>query len=137
MLHISYHLSTILIFFFFFFSSFFFQAEDGIRDRLVTGVQTCALPIFEDILKRILKSDSDNIEVIASLSEIYSHRGENTEAIELIDSAIEQDSSSLIVKLIKLKLQAKKENSKPEFARSLDDIIHFLVTDEQIGRAHV
>src|SRR6266536_5606995 len=24
---------------------FFFQAEDGIRDPLVTGVQTCALPI--------------------------------------------------------------------------------------------
>src|SRR5208283_6107442 len=41
------------IFFFFFFSRdeynylffFFFQAEDGIRDRDVTGVQTCALPI--------------------------------------------------------------------------------------------
>src|SRR5699024_11606865 len=26
--------------------SFFFQAEDGIRDRNVTGVQTCALPIW-------------------------------------------------------------------------------------------
>src|SRR6266540_4529254 len=26
-------------------SFFFFQAEDGIRDRDVTGVQTCALPI--------------------------------------------------------------------------------------------
>src|SRR2546425_3422740 len=26
---------------------FFFQAEDGIRDKLVTGVQTCALPISE------------------------------------------------------------------------------------------
>src|SRR3989441_5700115 len=25
---------------------FFFQAEDGIRDKLVTGVQTCALPIY-------------------------------------------------------------------------------------------
>src|SRR5699024_11426822 len=25
---------------------FFFQAEDGIRDRNVTGVQACALPIF-------------------------------------------------------------------------------------------
>src|SRR5687767_11115583 len=25
---------------------FFFQAEDGIRDKLVTGVQTCALPIL-------------------------------------------------------------------------------------------
>src|SRR5699024_11946351 len=26
--------------------TFFFQAEDGIRDRNVTGVQTCALPIL-------------------------------------------------------------------------------------------
>src|SRR2546428_3852617 len=26
---------------------FFFQAEDGIRDLIVTGVQTCALPICE------------------------------------------------------------------------------------------
>ena len=32
-------------FFFFFGCFFFFQAEDGIRDRDVTGVQTCALPI--------------------------------------------------------------------------------------------
>ena len=29
---------------------FFFQAEDGIRDKLVTGVQTCALPISEDVV---------------------------------------------------------------------------------------
>src|SRR5687767_15636860 len=28
-------------------SSFFFQAEGGIRDKLVTGVQTCALPIWQ------------------------------------------------------------------------------------------
>src|SRR2546429_1646642 len=27
-------------------SVFFFQAEDGIRDVAVTGVQTCALPIY-------------------------------------------------------------------------------------------
>src|SRR6266705_63283 len=41
---------------FFFFSElvgsncffFFFQAEDGIRARTVTGVQTCALPIFAE-----------------------------------------------------------------------------------------
>src|SRR5574340_1556059 len=33
-------------FLFFFFFFFFFQAEDGIRDLLVTGVQTCALPIL-------------------------------------------------------------------------------------------
>src|SRR5207249_5128376 len=29
---------------------FFFQAEDGIRDRNVTGVQTCALPISEAVV---------------------------------------------------------------------------------------
>src|SRR5256885_8081679 len=33
-----------IVFFFF----FFFQAEDGIRDYKVTGVQTCALPILEE-----------------------------------------------------------------------------------------
>src|SRR2546425_5356820 len=33
--------SLVSLFFF-----FFFQAEDGIRDKLVTGVQTCALPIY-------------------------------------------------------------------------------------------
>src|SRR5689334_25291357 len=33
------------VFFVFFFYTFFFQAEDGIRDGTVTGVQTCALPI--------------------------------------------------------------------------------------------
>src|SRR5689334_24211018 len=52
---VSYLLSCdfwILFFFFFvyflltFFFFFFFQAEDGIRDGTVTGVQTCALPIF-------------------------------------------------------------------------------------------
>src|SRR5262249_59199539 len=33
-----------------FFFGFFFQAEDGIRDWSVTGVQTCALPISVDFL---------------------------------------------------------------------------------------
>src|SRR5256885_3400210 len=31
---------------------FFFQAEDGIRDYKVTGVQTCALPIYRVIERR-------------------------------------------------------------------------------------
>src|SRR5256886_4225539 len=34
---------------------FFFQAEDGIRDLTVTGVQTCALPIF--YISCLLKHD--------------------------------------------------------------------------------
>src|SRR5690606_40267975 len=31
--------------------AFFFQAEDGIRDFHVTGVQTCALPIYKTFAK--------------------------------------------------------------------------------------
>ena len=43
-------------------SFFFFQAEDGIRDYDVTGVQTCALPIFSD-----LRRDSrDGVQVLAT-----------------------------------------------------------------------
>src|SRR2546421_7817679 len=40
--------STCVCLFFFF---FFFQAEDGIRDLIVTGVQTCALPIYSETIE--------------------------------------------------------------------------------------
>src|SRR5436190_18249013 len=40
---------SVVVFCFFF---FFFQAEDGIRDHCVTGVQTCALPICEGVRSR-------------------------------------------------------------------------------------
>src|SRR5207302_3883185 len=41
----------------FFVLFFFFQAEDGIRDFHVTGVQTCALPIFWMTIARPSRSD--------------------------------------------------------------------------------
>src|SRR3989441_7186695 len=41
--------STVIRIYFF---VFFFQAEDGIRDKLVTGVQTCALPISRRCSRR-------------------------------------------------------------------------------------
>src|SRR5581483_12251998 len=37
--------------------SFFFQAEDGIRDIGVTGVQTCALPILQKFKAKLGGSD--------------------------------------------------------------------------------
>src|SRR2546429_1188480 len=36
---------------------FFFQAEDGIRDVAVTGVQTCALPICMEIAQHLYSRD--------------------------------------------------------------------------------
>src|SRR5207247_7010011 len=38
---------------------FFFQAEDGIRDPLVTGVQTCALPILDALQGPLGDDDRD------------------------------------------------------------------------------
>src|SRR5206468_6575869 len=46
------HISLFLFF-------FFFQAEDGIRDLIVTGVQTCALPIFR--LDPVSAGESDSL----------------------------------------------------------------------------
>src|SRR5207253_5640716 len=49
---------------------FFFQAEDGIRDGHVTGVQTCALPIsyggekFFEMLERIAQEPALRIDLI-------------------------------------------------------------------------
>src|SRR5207253_8011712 len=40
---------------------FFFQAEDGIRDGHVTGVQTCALPISESAVRRKPEEPSDYV----------------------------------------------------------------------------
>src|SRR5258708_3026751 len=45
--------STVDIFTFY----FFFQAEDGIRDDLVTGVQTCALPISLNHLDYVIVAE--------------------------------------------------------------------------------
>src|SRR5258708_34241963 len=64
---------------------FFFQAEDGIRDDLVTGVQTCALPICSDpILRGIEDIDNDRQanRIIVRVTEAV--RGE-------MDSKVERD----------------------------------------------
>src|SRR5690606_39809655 len=50
---------------------FFFQAEDGIRDFHVTGVQTCALPIYNVIISQ----SHDNFEnEIANAKALYGSR---------------------------------------------------------------
>src|SRR5207248_3843038 len=61
------------LFFYFFFLFFFFQAEDGIRDRTVTGVQTCALPIlsFDQYLP-----DSDWGDIDQKIFDIHSQEAE-------------------------------------------------------------
>src|SRR5699024_12218429 len=60
--------NLMLMFFF-----FFFQAEDGIRDRNVTGVQTCALPILylsEYASDRVKKVFKPLLELLAGIPTI-------------------------------------------------------------------
>ena len=40
---------------------FFFQAEDGIRDIGVTGVQTCALPILHDNRLSSIRNETNKV----------------------------------------------------------------------------
>src|SRR5699024_11357530 len=49
----------------------FFQAEDGIRDRNVTGVQTCALPISFDIINENRNTIMYKYSTINLLDKIY------------------------------------------------------------------
>src|SRR2546430_7309225 len=51
---------------------FFFQAEDGIRDLTVTGVQTCALPIFNSL------TELQQLRVIAR-STAFQYKGKDVD----------------------------------------------------------
>src|SRR5256884_5138300 len=64
--------------------SFFFQAEDGIRDVAVTGVQTCALPISEE--SRTLRGAFCAIQKVCSIN------GD----IDLVQAKGEQDLVHLV-----------------------------------------
>src|SRR3712207_8172249 len=62
---------------------FFFQAEDGIRDIGVTGVQTCALPIYAS---HDLKTP---LTLVQADAEVVLHRGSVTEEDrQLIEHAL-------------------------------------------------
>src|SRR5699024_12124253 len=56
---------------------YFFQAEDGIRDRNVTGVQTCALPIFLKDICDIYLEQEDYENALAFTEQGIAAGGEN------------------------------------------------------------
>src|SRR6266581_7033159 len=69
----------ILYFYIYFF--FFFQAEDGIRDGRVTGVQTCALPISTAPITARLTNSSESARCTAS--SVAMNGGRTTDSPEL------------------------------------------------------
>ena len=83
---------------------------------------------LEQILKDIIKKDRNNSEVVATLADMYAHKGDLNNALDIVDSNIHENSDSLIIKLIRLKLLSLE--GKQNISKGLDDMIHFLVRDE-------
>src|SRR2546423_3820230 len=61
---------------------FFFQAEDGIRDKLVTGVQTCALPIL------VIAGPYFCLELIEAAAALALSTDESPVAVTALDQAL-------------------------------------------------
>src|SRR5688572_32320542 len=69
---------------------FFFQAEDGIRDLTVTGVQTCALPIlystqrdfYTDDHRRLLDRVSEQASAVIHNSIVFEQTQEDSRSEE-------------------------------------------------------
>src|SRR2546430_9985368 len=96
-----------LVFVFFF---FFFQAEDGIRDLTVTGVQTCALPICCERLTRRGFDAGPEIRPHVRLHLLHRRRSEEHTS-EL------QSQSNLVCRL----LLEKKKDTNPALRRGRAD----------------
>src|SRR5712664_4807610 len=113
-----------MIFFFF----FFFQAEDGIRDLIVTGVQTCALPICICFGRR--RRVSNSIEGPMSLDiqmreKIYSRVCELV-ARKHFDPAMNGANWGELSK--DRKDQILQSNTDDEFEKQIQDLLNELKT---------
>src|SRR5699024_11923545 len=102
---------------------FFCQAEDGIRDRNVTGVQTCALPIS------LLFAASRRQHIIETIKPALT-RGEVVLCDRFVDSSIAYQGAGreIGVKEVATLNQFATENLTPDLT---------LYLDVEIGRAHV
>src|SRR5256885_10065009 len=65
---------------------FFFQAEDGIRDYKVTGVQTCALPISIEINENVAATDQVHVRKWRIIKEVLAR--ENDGAAQALGDAV-------------------------------------------------
>src|SRR5690606_39607258 len=71
---------------------FFFQAEDGIRDFHVTGVQTCALPIFT--------TTHDHYSTEMSLQHRADRTGATVKRISLYDEPAKAGTDEIISRML-------------------------------------
>ena len=124
-----------LLVFFFFFILFFFQAEDGIRDSPVTGVQTCALPISEkykngiqaEASKAAADRDVNRQKLQDAETVLAAMVGQGTlvEAVERVATAISVDRGSSLA-TAKARVQAAQAK--------VDQYLRGQTTEDAIAR---
>src|SRR5690625_5537102 len=71
---------------------FFFQAEDGIRDGHVTGVQTCALPIYEGTGNRLKLLEEDILKNVQTIQIENGLRPDET--LRSMDFSVEMETGT-------------------------------------------
>src|SRR5699024_11841832 len=77
------------------------EAADGIRDLHVTGVQTCALPIYyfqadanQEVVSALemgIEQFPDRDELVSNLADAYQRAGQPKKAIATVKKMVEQD----------------------------------------------
>ena len=87
---------------------------------------------IEEILKSVLSKDPDNVDALSSLADFYNQKGARSEALEMIDSALEKQPKSLIANLIKIKLSSYKGNNN-QLRTNCDTLIGLFMKDNYLN----
>src|SRR5256885_4565172 len=87
---------------------FFFQAEDGIRDYKVTGVQTCALPISNQVPRAATMSLRIKLLVLVAGVTLFASTGITAVALWRDRKSTRLNSSHLVISYAVFCLKKKK-----------------------------
>src|SRR5256884_6681066 len=100
---------------------FFFQAEDGIRDVAVTGVQTCALPIYSKATLYSITGLTVTQGTASSIGDTIFNQIDATRPFDFTPRSEEHTSElqSRLHLVCRLLLEKKKNTNQPRA-----DIIH-------------
>src|SRR5699024_11703913 len=96
---------------------FFFQAEDGIRDRNVTGVQTCALPILSSSIVSVFRNLNGQLRNAGRNAMIGLQNGMNSRRGSVMSTArgIANSVSSTMRRALKIKSPSRITMAIGEF----------------------
>src|SRR2546426_6900725 len=106
---------------------FFFQAEDGIRDYKVTGVQTCALPISLTLHDTWVKHREETEKLKVSLRQL-NDKIEEAKRSEEHTSEL-QSPCNLVCRLLLEKKKTKKPTGLAEHSHERTNVLNNRRTD--------